>query len=111
VIELTTILLLACCSDDLIPDCYPAPSPTLVVRTSGFPSGVVTTAGACTDVHCVAPVEAGCERWEGEMKSRSAGDRCVVTLRLPDGRGFSRETLTADVCGGPQLRGVLFAPP
>lgn len=100
----------AACSTDsgISPDCKPDPSPTLQINSQAFEAGVVTTAGACSEVRCSAPVGNGCRLWEGEMTSQDTRDHCQIFLELDDGRRMSREVQATPKCGGPQTKRVTF---
>ena len=95
-------------TDGGIPACQPDVSPTLQIDTQAFPNGVVTTAGACTQVHCSAPVGNGCRLWEGDMTSQDMKDHCEIFLELDDGRRMSREVQATPWCGAPQTQRVSF---
>lgn len=98
------------CSDDLLPDCKRDPAPTLQIDTSSFPLGVVTTQGACTQVHCAEPNGNGCRLWEGELTSVNAIDRCEILLSLPDGQRQTRQVVGSGQCGAPLRQRVVFLP-
>ena len=98
----------ACSTDSGIPPCKPDVSPTLQIDTQALQNGVVTTIGACTQVHCSAPVGNGCRRWEGDMTSQDTRDHCEIFLELDDGRRTSREVQATPWCGGPQTQRVAF---
>jgi hypothetical protein len=68
------------CSGTETHDCG---SSELVVKTTRDPSGTVTTDGACTPVHCTAPLgppSTGCTEWRGEMTSTNPKDSCAIVF-------------------------------
>ena len=91
-------------------NCTPDPSPTLQIDTSSFQTGTVVTRGACTQVHCGAPVGSGCRLWQGEMTSKDPNDRCEIFLSPDDGRTLNREVGATPKCGAPQTKSVTFTP-
>ncbi len=91
-------------------NCMADPSPTLQVHVLSLQAqaGTVVTSGACTQVHCGAPVGSRCPLWQGDMTSKDPNDRCEIFLVLDGGRTFSREVGATPWCDAPQTQSPTF---